>query len=767
MHLFGVPLWRYLGVFGVCFGHGKQMAVAGPETWAPANGVIPAGGFVVDSRIRMESLAFYNAVFLASEGADYRIGWTGSYGGGCAPGTTAAAFQEDVRRRVNYYRALCGLPGNITFDADPAANDGPAGSPQVSATATKRTCAQASAYMNGFSNVFFDGYGVSHTPSATGTACYSGAAWNGSYHSNLTIGYCGPRAVDIYMADDNLNDDQANNVNVGHRRWILFSRARDMSSGDVPRSSYTDPSGTYSVLPANALYVTGVFQPSATAPKQFVTWPPAGYVPEPLKPLRWSISYPGAVFPNSAANVTLKGPSGNTIPVVLLSSNQGNFGDNTLVFQPPAASVPVNGDTPYTVTVTGMTGTGVPASHTWQTTFFDPDVLGVTQTFRGPAQPPVKGSAYEFDAAPLAEAYQVLVNTKAAPATYVESGEAAAPGIMVDKTGTYPILQGPGSLGGIGFTPRSGAKSFHLCFPLDESEIDYLPHPQSFSLGPEFVPSATSRVTFYELFRWLFKGNRLSLEISSDGGNRWTEIYGRNGAYTYSSGASYSSNGWDTAWGARTVSLAAYAGQPVRLRFILRPGSLSFDGPDLNHGCYLDDITLTDASQLTGGVNNTLAGTSFNFDKRSAGAPLVSGSPYLLRVRPQIGNRYMGYSGALTVVPAPPTGFETTWPDLSADPAGDADQDGIANLVEYGLGLNPSVPNEPGSLPQPILDVAGLTLGFSVPGGISDLSYGAECTTDLSAWRPVSNTGTAGKPSFTVPLSNGPKCFIRIRVSQQ
>jgi hypothetical protein len=61
----------------------------------------------------------------------------------------------------------------------------------------------------------------------------------------------------------------------------------------------------------------------------------------------------------------------------------------------------------------------------------------------------------------------------------------------------------------------------------------------------------------------------------------------------------------------------------------------------------------------------------------------------------------------------------------------------------------------------------GLTLGFPVPGGIADLAYGAECTTDFLTWTPVPNTGTAGNPAFTVPLSGGPKCFIRLRVSQR
>ena len=119
------------------------------------------------------------------------------------------------------------------------------------------------------------------------------------------------------------------------------------------------------------------------------------------------------------------------------------------------------------------------------------------------------------------------------------------------------------------------------------------------------------------------------------------------------------------------------------------------------------------------------------------------------------------------MVPVPPTGFEATWPGLAADPAGDADRDGIANLIEYGLGLNPSAANNPADLPQPVMGPSGLTLGFAVPSGITDLNYAAECTTDMSAWRPVANSGSPARPVFTVPLSTGPKCFIRLRISQR
>ena len=757
---------RFLLLLSAGCGGVARQAAAGPETWNPVNGVVPAGGFVVDTTSRIESLCFYNTVLLASEGAENRIQWTGSYGA-CTPGTTAPLFQEDVRRRVNYYRALCGLPAAVTFGADPSPNDGPAGSPAVPANTSKHSSAQASAYMNAFSDVFYDSNTLSHTPAAASSVCWSNKAWNGSYHSNLTVGFFGPRAIDVYMADDGQGDDQANNVNVGHRRWILYSRAKDMATGDVPRGTYTDASGSYPVLPSNTLYVLGVFNSAAGSPKQFVTWPPRGYVPAPLKPLRWSLSYPGAVFPTSASAITMTGPTGNAIPVTLLSANQNNFGDNTLVFQPQQTVLQGSADTSFTVTVTGISGSGVPSSFAWQTTFFDPTVLGISQNLTGPVQPPAAGADYQFSAAPLAASYQVQAAQPATAATWLENADTATPEITTDATGTYPVLQGAGSLSGIAFTPRSGSKSFHLCFPLDESEIDYLPHNQSFSLNGEFIPDATSSLQFREYFRWLFNVNRLSAEISTDGGNQWIEIYGRNGSYNYAAGASYTNTGWDAAWNLRTISLAPWAGQPLRLRFILRPGSVSFDGPDINHGCYLDDITLTNVRRLTASAVVTQYSTSFTLNSQLTGANLIPGSPYLLRVRSQIGTRFMGYSAALTVVPLPPGGFETAFPALAGQPQADADSDGIANLVEYALGLNPLATNSPGALPQPVLTAAGLTLDFTIPASVTDLNYTAECTSDFVQWLAVPNQGSGSQRSFIVPVTPGQNCFMRLRVSQQ
>ena len=84
--------------------------------WTPGTGSPNAvQGFVVDSSNRTDVLAFYNTIYTASEGYAQNLAWTGNVTTGVA-GTTEAAFKDDVRRRVNFYRALTGLPADIVFN---------------------------------------------------------------------------------------------------------------------------------------------------------------------------------------------------------------------------------------------------------------------------------------------------------------------------------------------------------------------------------------------------------------------------------------------------------------------------------------------------------------------------------------------------------------------------------------------------------------------------------------------------------------------------
>jgi hypothetical protein len=96
----------------------------------------------------------------------------------------------------------------------------------------------------------------------------------------------------------------------------------------------------------------------------------------------------------------------------------------------------------------------------------------------------------------------------------------------------------------------------------------------------------------------------------------------------------------------------------------------------------------------------------------------------------------------------------------------DPDKDGVCNFLEYAFGSNPAVANSTG-LPQPVPSATGVSMGFTVPSGVTDLNYGAECTTDLKTGTPVTNTGTGSRCTFTTPFTNGKRCYLRLKVTQK
>ena len=216
------------------------------------------------------------------------MAWTGSVSGGVA-GATSAAFKEDVRRRINFYRALSTLPADITFDATKSAKD------------------QEAALM------FARNGQLSHTPPSNWTY-YTANAAEAAGASNIALGTYGP-GLDAYMRDDG-----SNNIIVGHRRWLHYSQAHFMATGDVPAQSPYNSS--------NAIWVIGDFK-AAPTPK-FVAWPNRGYAPFGLIPARWSLSYPGDF---GAATVTMT-QGATSIPTTVISRTDNGYGDNTLVWAP-------------------------------------------------------------------------------------------------------------------------------------------------------------------------------------------------------------------------------------------------------------------------------------------------------------------------------------------------------------------------------------------------------------------------------------------------
>lgn len=334
----------------------------------PSAVVTAAGSVSVDPYNRYQVSVLYRTTYLAGDNAVN--GWSGSVAPTCNAGSTSQAFQDATIERVNVYRALAGLPGNITEFGG----------------ATEQTDDQDATLM------MVANQSLSHSPPSDWN-CYTAAGDAGAGHSNLNLAYAsysnftanGPAAVDGYMQDDG-NGTTANN-SVGHRRWLLFPPQANMASGDV---GPVNISGYY--YESNALWVFGdpnnPGNPFGSRPStpNGIAWPPRGYVPWQLLPgvsNRWSLSLEYANFDSASVSMTRNGVALST-PMLNPTQNNGQGingagfqGDNTLVWEPTGVTyTQPTADVTYHVTVSGITGNGgnvVPSSVSYDVIVINPN----------------------------------------------------------------------------------------------------------------------------------------------------------------------------------------------------------------------------------------------------------------------------------------------------------------------------------------------------------------------------------------------------------
>jgi len=325
----------------VRLGPAPQLTKMPPSAVAPAGQITAAPVAPIDTQSLGAVVAAYQNTYLPDQSVPAQ--WTGSVDG-CVAGATSLAYEEATLRRINYYRAMSGLPGDVVFDSDQSVK-----------------CQDAALMMiaNGQ---------LSHFP-PPGWTCYTAAGAEAAGNSNLALGAAGPAAVDLYM-----NDPGAGNEILGHRRWILYPRQTAMGAGSV-----TAASGSFSG--ANVLWVLGPFGTRPPAP-EWVAWPPAGYVPYSLVFARWSFSYPSANFAGATVEVT----SGTTsLPVSIISATDVGYGDNTIAFVPaniPSRTTPPTANETYAVRIANVIVSGSPREFTYAVTRIDPSQPVRTQSAR-------------------------------------------------------------------------------------------------------------------------------------------------------------------------------------------------------------------------------------------------------------------------------------------------------------------------------------------------------------------------------------------------
>src|SRR6185295_15738780 len=155
-----------------------------------------ATGLSVNAASRSAVVSFYYNVYVPAIAVP--ANWAGGSIGGCAPGDTSQDYKDATAQMINYFRAMTGLPGDVTLDP------------------TLNVKNQKSALM-----MIAQG-SLSHSP-GTSWACYTADGADAAGHSNIAIGMAGAGAVAGYMSDPG-----SGNTAVGHRRWLLYPPQKTM-----------------------------------------------------------------------------------------------------------------------------------------------------------------------------------------------------------------------------------------------------------------------------------------------------------------------------------------------------------------------------------------------------------------------------------------------------------------------------------------------------------------------------------------------------------
>lgn len=539
------------------------------ERYAAAEASAPI--LSVNTASRAEVRAFHRAVYPVSDTVP--MGWTGTLSGtpgvsavGVA-GDTAADFKEAVRLRINWFRAMAGVPATIQFNSIYSAK------------------AQQAALLMAANN------SLSHYPPAT-WLLYSADGAEAARNSDLALGWSGPDAIRGYMLDHG-----ANNAVVGHRRWILHPQTLWMGTGDVPATGDFPASNATWVIDGNAAAARPAVRDS------FVAWPAPGYAPYQVVYPRWSLSFPQADF--GAASVTMM--RGGAVVPVRLETVANGYGENTLVWVPDnldanndEAHAKPAADVTYAVQVSGVVVGGQARTFSYEVKVFDPDVRGADEqetVVLGEARPTVgSGSTYTVTRATFADAFEwraVALSSAVSPWGAEEGG---LQGIVFSGSGTY---------GGRDTAIRAaGTASYFLAHPTPVLQTLQLP-------GNYFVPGgAAATLTFSSRLGYATSTQEACVQASADEGRNWTDLYVQAG----------SDGSGESEFAARSVNLSAFAGSVIQLRFAYRFRSGSYYPQTTGAvGWRFDDVVLSGVSAASFGNTTRGSADSFVYTPVSAG----------------------------------------------------------------------------------------------------------------------------------------------------
>lgn len=750
-------------------------------------GEVASFGFSIDTSSRDEVVSAWHRYYLASSG--FADKWAGvESADGCSLSAPPAGYTEDIRRRVNYFRAMAGLPANIDFSEKPVFSTGDDIIPPSGTTRSEAARAAVMAHVNQPFDLDIPGsFTLTHELPTT-WPCFSASAWNGARYSNLSGFSWGCDAIDDYMDEPGYGGDALANREVGHRRWILFSAAKEMAVGDVPPILTGD--GQLIRPSVNALYVIGGFTPEER-PIDFVTWPNPGYTPSPILTGLWSLSYPGANF--NTASVSMQDGDGNAIPLTIVSRNigfplasetnlpgetggdgsgitggpvKGIYGDSTLVWAPSGLPVEYSFEKTFQVSVTGIIGPG-PSSHTYEVTVINPNVLSEPLSLMGDKEVPSLGATVYHSELAVADSYEVELS-QPGEANWNEGAELGEATSTIDHTSAVYDYRSSTQYSIYQFW-RSGTHAFRLAFP---SQAVFDEQIESFELGRSIIPHPGAQLTYYARLGLMAGTTTFKTQRSIDGGATWLDLPGSNVPGTLNIGPSFQKY---------TLPLPEAEGVTL-VRFQLsKPEGSSNYGVNTSEwgattGVFIDDISVSNATALGASTIIPLdkGNRELNINELAGDIALPVGEEYSLRIRPLIGLTSFAWSQPLDIVVVADdllAGFQR-WTTVDFPEAGgflaDSDSDGATEGLEYALGTHPLLASD-----GPVTSVnrdSGGRLSMQVPldNLRAGIAYNAEWSSDLVSWTTdgVEMTHAGGVLSALAPASPpGTLNFLRWRVS--
>ncbi|MEZ5226491.1 MAG: CAP domain-containing protein [Acidimicrobiales bacterium] len=248
------------------------------------------------------------------------IEWTGDRAT-CNAGTTSQAYRTAVVERINYFRAMAGVPVGVVENANWSAQ---AQQAAVSMSATGR---------------------LSHNPDSS-FACFNSTVKASAGASNLYLGRTGPAGIGY------VQDPGASNVSTGHRSWIFHSTLQEVGVGDLPSSSTNYSANTLQVIDANRAFAS---EPTLREGDGFVAWPVRGYNPGALVFDRWSFTLRGATFESANVTVSRGGQPLSSTEVHRSDPSQCIAPFPNIVWEPQGVDKNPATDVVYTVTVSNVT----------------------------------------------------------------------------------------------------------------------------------------------------------------------------------------------------------------------------------------------------------------------------------------------------------------------------------------------------------------------------------------------------------------------------